>query len=239
MNKNFHSISIDVWGDFAMFTRPNAKVERDTYLCPTPSACRGILNAIYSKPVEFYYEITGIEIMKPIRVISMKRNEVNVVVNPRNVSNPGYAIYTGDTEHRIRTQRMCTYLTDVYYRIHANMVLQDTAEDRVSIVSVWNQFCRRVEKGKCFFQPYLGTRECICYFSLPDAAMQPIKEDASFGVTLYDVFDIRNQVPLDTSKNKNRKTCEPVISFFDAKMHQGRIDVPLWDSDELFIRRTV
>lgn len=235
MNKNFHSISIDVWGDFAMFTRPNAKVERDTYLCPTPSACRGILNAIYSKPVEFYYEITGIEIMKPIHVISMKRNEVNVVVNPRNVSNPGYAIYADDC----RTQRMSTYLTDVYYRIHANIVLQDTAEDRVSIVSVWNQFCRRVEKGKCFFQPYLGTRECICHFSLPDAAMQPIKEDALFGITLYDVFDIKGQVPLNTSGKRGVPTCEPLISFFDAKMHQGRIDVPEWDSDELFVRRIV
>lgn len=235
MNKNFHSISIDVWGDFAMFTRPNAKVERDTYLCPTPSACRGILNAIYSKPAEFYYEITGIEVMKPIRVISMKKNEVQEVVNPRNVLNPGYAIYTDEC----RTQRMSTYLTNVYYRIHANMVLQDTAEDRVSIVSVWNQFCRRVEKGKCFFQPYLGTRECICYFSLPDAVMQPIKEDALFGITLYDVFDIKSQVPLNTSRKKGVQTCEPLISFFDARMHQGVISVPEWNSDELFVRRIV
>lgn len=56
-------VVVDIWGDFAMFTRPDCKVERATYYCPTPSACRNILNAIYFKPPEFYYEITGIEIM--------------------------------------------------------------------------------------------------------------------------------------------------------------------------------
>ena len=57
------SVSLDVWGDFACFTQSDAKVERVSYLIPTPSACRGILEAIYAKPVEFMYQITGIEVI--------------------------------------------------------------------------------------------------------------------------------------------------------------------------------
>ena len=74
------AISIEVWGDFACFTPPYAKVERLTYPFPTPSACRGILSAIYSKPAEFYWQIDRIEILNPIQYISFKRNEVKTRV---------------------------------------------------------------------------------------------------------------------------------------------------------------
>ena len=69
-------VVVDVFGNFACFTKPYAKVERVSYDVPTPSACRGILEAIYCKPVEFYYQIKKIEVMKPVRYFSMKRNEV-------------------------------------------------------------------------------------------------------------------------------------------------------------------
>lgn len=223
-------ICIDVWGDFAMFTRPDSKVERVTYNFPTPSACRGILNAIYSKPMEFYYEITQIDIMKPIRTISVKKNEVTAVADANNTES-GYCIDTS-IDH---TQRTSTYLCDVYYRIHAKLIRRKDAPECVNIESLEKQFHRRVSHGKCFFQPALGVRECICNFSEPDMSMRPIQEDCDFGITLYDVFDITKNTPLDTRK-KTRNLCT-LISFFDAKMRQGVIKVPAWDSDELFIKR--
>lgn len=230
-------VVVDVWGDFAQFTRPDSKVERMTYNFPTPSACRGILNAIYSKPVEFYYEITQIDIMNPIRTISLKRNEIQDVANPSKVYDSDYQI----NPDKCRTQRMCTYLTDVYYRIHAKIIKRDDASDGINIKSLESQFNKRVKNGKCFFQPALGTRECVCYFSFPDNSRVPIHVDADFGVTLYDVFDIRNNVPLDTRKKAQSagKTCKPMVSFFDAKMRDGIIKVPSWDSDELLVRRTM
>lgn len=69
-------IVLEVWGDFACFSNPAAKVERMTYPVPTPSAARGILSSIYCKPAEFYYQITRIEVLNPIRYISFKRNEI-------------------------------------------------------------------------------------------------------------------------------------------------------------------
>ena len=69
-------IVIDVWGDFACFSRPESKVERLTYPVPTPSAMRGLLSAIYSKPNEFYWQITKIEVLNKPAYISFKRNEV-------------------------------------------------------------------------------------------------------------------------------------------------------------------
>lgn len=225
------SIVIDIWGDFAMFTRPDSKIERVTYNFPTPSACRGILEAIYCKPVEFYYEITGIDVISPIRLVSIKKNEVKDIANVSAAKKGNYFIDTTES----RTQRMNTYLRDVYYRIHADIVLQDNVDSSITISRIVDQFNRRVKNGKCFYQPYFGTRECICYFSEPDYSKQPINEDVHFGITLYDVFDIKNTIPLDTKDKKSG--CKPLISFFDADMKSGHVSVPRWDSDDLFVRR--
>lgn len=226
-------ICIDVWGDFAMFTRPDSKVERMTYEVPTPSACRGILNAIYSKPKEFYYEITQIDVMRPIKTVSIRKNEITDRAEPSKASVPGYCIDTvKDT--RIRTQRMNVYLRDVYYRIHANLVKRDDAPVGININKLSNEFRRRVSKGKCFFQPALGTRECVCYFSEPDMNEQPIHEDMELGTMLYDVFDVtkdNSERTLDTRK-KSRNICTK-ISFFNAVMVNGSIAVPLWSSDAI------
>ena len=227
-------ICVDVWGDFAMFTRPDSKIERMTYNIPTPSACRGVLNAIYSKPKEFYYEITQIDIMKPIRTIPVRKNEVQMAADASKAKDPGYFIDTSE----YRTQRMNTYLRDVYYRIHAKIIMQDNTDPRINIASLKDQFERRVSKGKCFFQPALGTRECMCYFSEPDMTMQPISESADFGIMLYDVFDItkdNSEKTLDTRKKSlNLCTC---VSFFHAEMNNGIVKIPEWDSDEIYIKK--
>ena len=106
-------IVFEVWGDFACFCPPYGKVERTTYPFPTPSAARGILSAIYSKPKEFYWQIHRIEVLRPIRYISFKRNEVK--------SKTALDYLYADED---RTQRQTVALKDVRYRIAASPVLQ-------------------------------------------------------------------------------------------------------------------
>lgn len=227
-----NEVVVDVWGEFAMFTRPESKVERTTYQLPTPSAARGILSAIYCKPVEFHYEISKIEVMNPIRELSMKRNEIKVVADVNKAKKvKGYAIYSSDN----RTQRISTYLRDVYYRIYAKIILHDSCKSNVNIKSIVDQFNRRVVGGKCFYQPYLGVKECMCAFAPPDFDKQPINLSMPLGIMLYDIFDLYNQTPLNTDeKHLNLNT---MISFFNAELKNGVMHVPEWDSDEIYVRR--
>ncbi|MBR5961009.1 MAG: CRISPR-associated protein Cas5, partial [Clostridia bacterium] len=109
-------IVIETWGDFACFTNPAAKVERLTYPFPTPSAARGILSAIYAKPVEFYWQVNRIEVLNPIRYISFKRNEVKSTLGMKDGA--GIPIVTDED----RTQRQTVALQDVRYRIAASVV---------------------------------------------------------------------------------------------------------------------
>ena len=101
-------VCVEFWGDFACFSPPYEKVERLSYPFPTPSAARGMLSAIYSKPKEFYWQITRIEVLSPISYISFKRNEIKDTVSDKPVN-------TDDS----RTQRLTTALKDVRYRITA------------------------------------------------------------------------------------------------------------------------
>ena len=222
-NINRHPICIDIWGDYAMFTRPESKVERTTYPAPTPSACRGILNAIYSKPVEFYYQITQIDVMNPIHIITITKNELQQVADNSKIKNDNYSI----DANKYHTQRVSSYLSNVYYRIHAEIILCDNIDTaHVNLKSIVSQFNRRVANGKCFYQPYLGTRECICYFSEPDMSHVPIDLDMNIGTMLYDVFDLKNNEPLNTSKSKSQRNICTDVSFFNADMKHGVIEIP-------------
>lgn len=233
--QNYVDVCVDVWGEFAMFTRPESKVERTTYLVPTPSACRGILNAIYSKPVEFYYEIRQIEIMNQPRLLTLRRNEVNAKADVSKCTKVfDYHLMRDD----MNTQRMCTYLRDVYYRIHARMILQKDKMGQIDVRALQSQFRRRVSGGKCFYQPVLGCRECMCYFSLPDMTKKPCSWTESLGLMLYDVFDITKHDPLDTRSAAQKKGCgETMVSFFDAQIVDGVMQVPPFDSNEILVRR--
>ena len=124
------NVVVDIYGKFACFTRSNAKVERVSYDAPTPSACRGALEAIYFKPGEFHYQIKKIEIMKPIRYINIKRNEVN-----KKAVLDGEPIIVEES----RTQRNNIYLRDVYYRIHAEIIKEKGCEERVTQQSLIDQ----------------------------------------------------------------------------------------------------
>lgn len=208
-------IIVEFWGDFACFSPPYAKVERLTYPFPTPSAVRGMLSSIYCKPVEFYWQVKRIEVLRPIRYISFKRNEVKVKVSNKPIST--------DDE---RTQRQTVALKDVRYRVYATLVAQDGFTGNVA--ALYEQARRRISSGKCFLQPSLGLREFAAYFEEfnPEKHTEkPIDENLDAGLMVYDIFDLHN-----SEKPKKAKTC---LSLFHAQMKQGVIDVPDYDSDEV------
>ncbi len=224
--ENNMEITVDVYGDFACFTQSDSKVERVTYDVITPSAARNILSSIYAKPKEFYYEILKIEVMKPIRYIDIRRNEVYKKATNEQKTSPLYAC-------DIHTQRGTVFLKDVYYRIHAMIHKREDCQDpHVTEAGIYRQFMNRLEKGKCFQQPYLGQRECMCFFLPPDVNMIPIQESKDLGVMLYDIFSITNNIPLDTDNKKISGKIEP--SYYHPYMINGVINVPRWGSKEIF-----
>jgi CRISPR-associated protein Cas5d len=206
-----------VWGDFACFSQPTAKVERLSYPFPTPSAARGILSAIYSKPVEFYWQVNRIEVLNPIQYISFKRNEVKCTVSGRDF------ISTEDE----RTQRQTVALKDVRYRIAAAIIPRPNFQGNEK--GLYRQAMCRIQTGKCYFQPSLGIREFVAYFEeyqpSPDKK-QPISDTLDGGLMVYDVFDFIHDIQV-------QKKMKPALSLFHAVMEQGVIQVPPYESPEV------
>lgn len=211
-------ISIEVFGDFACFTPPWAKVERLTYPVPTPSAARGILSAIYSKPVEFYWQITRIDVLNPIKYISFMRNEVKSKASIGSDA-ASSIIYTDED----RTQRQTQALKDVRYRISATICKRPSFEG--SIESLYDQAYRRIRGGKAYWQPSLGLREFVAYFEESDGKRPPIDESRDLGLMVYDIFDLHDY--------KLRAKAMPKLSLYHAIMEHGVINVPPYDSDEV------
>lgn len=205
-------VSIETWGDFACFSPPFAKVERLTYPFPTPSAARGILSAIYSKPAEFYWQITRIEVLNEISYINFKRNEVKCTVSKEPIS----------TEDE-RTQRQTVALRDVRYRISAEIVPRK--EFSGTTAQLYDQALRRIRSGKCYYQPSFGCREFIAYFEESNSSISPISDSLDVGLMVYDIFDLH-----DFSVQKKAK---PQLSLFHAIMDHGVIQVPPFDSPEV------
>lgn len=205
-------ITIEVWGDFACFSEPFAKVERLSYPFPTPSAARGIFSAIYMKPKEFHWQINRIEVLNPIRYISFKRNEVKCTVGSEPI--------TVDEE---RTQRETVALQDVRYRIAASIIPRPAFADRE--IQLYEQAMRRIRSGKCFMQPACGLREFVCYFEESDGIRQPIRQSLDAGLMVYDLF-----TPEDLEVTKK---VQPHMSLFHAVMENGVILIPPYDSPEV------
>jgi len=208
-------IIIEVWGDFACFSEPEAKVERLTYPFPTPSAARGILSSIYNKPVEFYWQVNRIEVLKPIQYISIKRNEVKCRV----YNKPVFA----DDE---RTQRQTVALKDVRYRIYASIIPRKSYQGGEK--RFYEQMRRRLHNGKCFMQPALGLREFVAYFEEYDPEIHtdtPIPDTRDVGLMLYDIFDLHDYAV--------RKKTKPRLSLFHAVMEKGVIEIPPFDSNKV------
>lgn len=231
------SFVVEVWGDLACFTRPETKVERFSYPVMTPSAARGILDAIYCKPVEFGWRVDRIEILNPIRYIALRRNEVKEKINIAAIEaalrrggevSPIIADATRDmigTDQQGRTQRQTMALVDVRYRIHAHIQPRPAFISRLAALT--EQMERRLKTGKCFYQPYLGCREFVAFFGPGESGCgcAPQAIDIDLGYMLYDVFDL-NEVHDDGYTS-------PMISVFRAKVRGGVLEVPAYESDSV------
>ena len=157
---------LEITGDYACFTRPEMKVERVSYDVITPSSARAIFESILWKPA-IEWHIHKIEVLKPIRWINIRRNEVGAVLplgNIKKAMNGGVlpALYIEDN----RQQRAGLFLKDVAYRIYASFTLTEKAGSSDNDCKFSDMFKRRARKGQCFNQPYLGCREFSCDFRL-------------------------------------------------------------------------
>lgn len=161
-------IHLKVWGDRACFTRPEMKVERVSYDVITPSAARGVLEAILWKPA-IRWIITRIDVLNPIRWESVRRNEVADVVPVNSVRSTmqkggSLALYIEDK----RQQRAALLLRDVAYLIHACCDMTPQAGPEEKPRKFAEMFQRRAARGQCFNQPYLGCREFSAGFAWAD-----------------------------------------------------------------------
>ena len=197
-------ITLRVWGDFACFTRPEMKVERVSYPVMTPSAARGVLEAVFWEP-EMYYLIDSIRIVKRGKWFSCRRNEVMSTIS---IDSAKQWLKSPDKVSPIQagggapdgTQRNMLALEDVEYLVTAEVCLSDLADrSRCNIAKYLDLIRRRASSGKCFFRPCLGVREFDANFDFvedPDAAFAASGADPipyePLGLMLYDVFDVRH-----------------------------------------------
>ncbi len=223
---------IEVKGDFACFSRPELKVERWSYPCPTPSAARGVFDAIYCHPPEFRWQITKIEILKTPTYLALRRNEVSEVASTRNIKQWMKGTKKPESlqadANNVRQQRQTMALREVKYRLHAQIIPWAGFEGKQSAFDA--QFVRRASRGKCFQQPYLGCREFVAFFrlvenlSMEQKSSPPISLDQDVGFMVYDVFDLATQ---------NSNMAAPSISLFKAIIRRGVLDVPDYASSDV------
>lgn len=207
---DYPPLEVKVWGDFACFTRPECKAERVSYTVMTPSAARGVLEAIFWKP-EVRWQVRQIEVLKPIRYFSIMRNEVNSKASVRSAEQwaASGGGYFADED---RAQRHTLALYDVAYIIRADMWLADhTTED---IAKYRDQFRRRVERGQCYHRPYLGCREFAASYTKPDGTEQPFDLTSDLGRMLLD---------LDYATDKSGRGTP---RFFNARLERGVLLIP-------------
>lgn len=216
-------LSIKVEGDYACFTRPEMKVERVSYPVMTPSAAVGILESIFWKP-EFSWQVKQIVVLKPIQYFSLVRNEVSARQSSR-AAQSGTRYFAEED----RAQRHTLGLRDVAYVIRAEMFLKSHATD--PIAKYQEQFRRRVRRGRCFQQPYLGSREFVAKFSEPtgDEVAQDINED--LGLMLYrlryeDDPGGAVQYRAHDGHDIDWRSARVLPEFFQASLSHGILHIP-------------
>lgn len=206
------SIKMEVWGEYACFTRPEMKVERVSYDVPTPSAARGMVESVYYHP-GLKWHVDKIYVCKPIRFTNILRNEVASKISVRNVlteangKKRSYIDRSADIQ-----QRATTMLRDVHYVIEAHFEMTDQANPSDNPGKFQDIVKRRLRSGQAYMQPYLGCRECTAHFRLWEGGDIPtIDETRDLGYMLYD---------MDYSDPEN---IQPM--FFRAQMVHGVIDL--------------
>ncbi len=183
-------IQLEVWGAYALFSRPELKVERVSYDVPTPSAARGIVEAVYYHP-GLRWVIDRIHVLNPIRFVSIRRNEVTDKISGRNVRQAaqggGQPLYLVTSQKIV--QRSSLLLQDVHYVIEAHFEMTDKAAPSDNPGKFQDIVTRRMERGQCFHTPYFGCREFpVSFRRWPGGPIPTIDETRDLGLMLYD-FD--------------------------------------------------
>ena len=209
-------VKVKVWGDYALFSRPELKVERYSYDVITPSAARGILEAIYWHP-GLRWNIDRIYVKNPICFTSVRRNEVKSKVSASNV----LQVYNGadkplyiNTKNEI-VQRASTILCDVCYVIEAHFEMTEKANETDNPGKFKDIMMRRLRRGECYHMPYFGCREfpahfCLCEEEEINTAYDDVSE-RDLGLMLYD---------MDYSNKDNIQAM-----FFRAVLKKGVLDL--------------
>ncbi len=206
------SIKMEVWGEYACFTRPEMKVERVSYDVPTPSAARGMVESVYYHP-GLKWHVDKIYVCKPIRFTNILRNEVASKISARNVlteangKKRSYIDRNADIQ-----QRATTMLRDVHYVIEAHFEMTDKANPSDNPGKFQDIVKRRLRSGQAYMQPYLGCRECTAHFRLWEGGDIPtIDETRDLGYMLYNM------------EYSDPENIQPM--FFRAQMVHGVIDL--------------
>jgi CRISPR-associated protein Cas5d len=232
MNGSSKPYTVEVWGEFACFTTA-MKVERWSYPFITPSAARGIFDAIFVNSHEFRWQIDRVELLSPPEYIALMRNEVK----DKGPSDRDIIRWMGDpskirpiiadgsketlgTDQGGRTQRQTMALRNVRYRLTAHMIPWPDAPK--NIVAYQEQFERRLKRGQQFTQPCFGCREFPAWWSAAATNLPVWQGDIDAGWMLYDVFDL---------SRPGASTDQARVSLFRAVVKQGVLDVPPYDSD--------
>lgn len=224
MDKN-GNISVRVWGDYACFSRPEFKVERVSYPVITPSAARGLLEAIYWKP-EIRYEIRRIGILKLGSQTVILRNEVE--------DKQGTKPYFIEDK---RQQRSSLILKGVEYIIDAEVIVKPGAKNKP--MAYYCQFDRRLKRGQCYHTPYFGTREFAANFEPVNVMKPPESEyDRKIENLLFEIAFIESTVRDEMEFMKRGKE-KPVKGyaqalFYDAEIRGGWLEVPKGKYQELY-----
>ncbi len=199
-------------GPLACFTRPELKVERVSYPVMTPSAARGLLEAILWKPA-IRWQVVRIHVLKEIKFTSFRRNEVN-----SKAPTPSAKLWKQGGPPPVlladedRAQRNTVALADVDYVVEAKFHLTDRIGADDNLNKFVEMFGRRVAKGQRFHQPYLGCREFVAEVLPAENPPTAIPEDRQLGLMLWDInFSSQGNVPV----------------FFDARLQNGVLEVPL------------
>lgn len=204
-------IQLEVWGPYALFSRPEMHVERVSYDVPTPSAARGLVEAIYYHP-GLQWHIRRIYVLNPIRFTNIRRNEVTDKIPYDKVRKAmqGGEIPSLITSQKI-AQRAAMVLQDVHYVIEAEFTMTDRAAPGDNPGKFQDIVTRRMAKGQCYHTPYFGCREFpACFREWPGGAIPAIDLTQELGWMLYDLDyadpqDIRAQ-------------------FFRARLERGVLD---------------
>lgn len=212
-----YGLKLRVWGDYACFTRPEMKVERVSYDVLTPSAARGILEAIYWQHA-IRWVIDRIHVIKPIRFTNIRRNEVGCKLSEREIT----TAIGGGSPPRIfvedeRQQRAALVLKEVEYIIEAHYELTSDTDDNPGRHG--EVFTRRAGKGQCFHQPVLGCREFPAHFAMieGDIPKSELIGTRDLGWMLHDIDFAHDATP----------------KFFKAVMENGIVEVPPFESEEV------